>query len=49
VKKRHLLTKPTRVSDINFDDFEDILDTKATSRAERSRVRSYRKIRNQED
>jgi hypothetical protein len=48
MKKMHLLTKPTRVQDINFDDFEDGLDTKGSERAERSRVRSYRRLRHQE-
>lgn len=48
MKKRHLLTKPTRVQDINFDDLDDGVDTKWSMRAERSRVRSYRKVRRQE-
>jgi hypothetical protein len=48
VKKLHLLTKPTRVQDINFDDLDDGIDTRGSERAERSRVRSYRKLRNQE-
>jgi hypothetical protein len=48
VKKTHLLTKPTRVQDINFDDFDEGLDTRGSERAERSRIRSYRKLRHQE-
>jgi hypothetical protein len=48
VKKTHLLTKPTKVQDIDFDDFEDNFDSRGTERAERSRIRSYRKLRHQE-
>jgi hypothetical protein len=48
VKKTHLLSKPTRIQDIDFDDFEDSFDTKGSNRVERSRIRSYRKIRHQE-
>jgi hypothetical protein len=48
VKKTHLLTKPTRVQDINFDDLDEGVDTHWSDRAERSRVRSYRKLRRQE-
>lgn len=48
MKKTHLLTKPTRVQDINFDDLDDGIDTRWTDRAEKSRVRSYRKLRRQE-
>jgi hypothetical protein len=48
VKKTHLLTKPMRVQDINFDDLDENLDTRGVQRAERSRVRSYRKLRRQE-
>lgn len=44
----HLLTKPIRNQDINFEDFEDGADTKGSERAERSRIRSYRKLRHQE-
>lgn len=48
MKKTHLLSKPTRIQDIDFDDFEDNFDSKGSNRAERSRIRSYRKLRNQE-
>ena len=48
VKKTHLLTKPTRNQDIDFDNFEDNFESMGSGRAERSRVRSYRKVRNQE-
>jgi len=48
VKKMHLLTQPTRIQDINFEDLDDGADTRGTERAERSRVRSYRKLRHQE-
>jgi hypothetical protein len=48
VKKTHLLTKPTRVQDINFDDLDDGMDARWTDRAEKSRIRSYRKLRHQE-
>lgn len=48
VKKTHLLTKPTRVQDINFDDLDDGVDTRWSDRAEKSRIRSYRKLRHQE-
>lgn len=48
VKKTHLLTKPTRVQDINFDDLDDGIDTRWSEKAERSRIRSYRKLRHQE-
>ncbi len=48
MKKTHLLTKPTRVQDINFDDFDEALDTRGSERAERSRIRSYRRLRHQE-
>ena len=48
LKKTHLLTKPTRIQDINFDDLDDGIDTRGTERAERSRIRSYRKLRHQE-
>lgn len=48
VKKMNVLTQPTRIQDINFDDFDDGIDTRGTARAERSRVRSYRKLRHQE-
>ena len=48
MKKTHLLTKPTRVQDIDFDDLDDDLNQKWYARAERSRIRSYRKLRHQE-
>ena len=48
VKKMHLLTKPTRIQDINFDNLDDDADTRGTERAERSRIRNYRKLRHQE-
>jgi hypothetical protein len=48
VKKTHLLTKPTRVQDINFDDLDDGIDTRFSDRVEKSRLRSYRKLRHQE-
>lgn len=48
VKKTHLVTKPTRVQDINFDDLDDSMDTRWSERAERSRIKSYRKLRHQE-
>lgn len=48
MKKTHLLTKPTRITDINFEDFDDAYDTLGSERAERSRVRSYRKLRHPE-
>lgn len=48
MKKTHLLTKPTRIQDIDFYDFEDDYDTQTNNRAERSRIRSYRKLRHQE-
>ena len=31
----HLLTKPTRIQDINFDNLDDDADTRGTERAER--------------
>lgn len=48
VKKMHLLTQPTRIQDINFEDLDDGADTRGAERAERSRIRSYRKMRHQE-
>ena len=48
VKKTHLLTKPTRVQDINFEDLDDGIDTRWSDRAEKSRIKSYRKLRHQE-
>lgn len=48
VKKTHLLTKPTRIQDINFDDLDDGIDTRGAERVERSRIRSYRKLRRAE-
>jgi len=48
VKKTHLLTKPTRVQDINFDDLDDGIDTRWQERTEKSRIRSYRRLRHQE-
>jgi hypothetical protein len=48
VKKTHLLTKPTRVQDINFDDLDDGIDTHWSDRAEKSRIKSYRRLRHQE-
>jgi hypothetical protein len=48
VKKTHLLTKPTPVQDIDFYDLDEGFDTKAAARAEKSRIRSYRKMRHQE-
>lgn len=48
MKKTHLLTKPTRVQDINFDDLDDGVDSRWDSRAEKNRIKSYRKLRNQE-
>lgn len=48
MKKTHLLSQPTRIQDINFDDFDEGIDTRGIERAERSRIRSYRKLRHQE-
>lgn len=48
VKKTHLLNKPMRVQDIDFDQLDDGFDARWTEKAERSRVRSYRKLRHQE-
>ncbi len=45
MKKTHLLTKPTRIQDINFDDLVDGFDPRGTERTERYRVRNYRKLR----
>lgn len=48
VKKTHLLTKPTRVQDINFDELDDDFTTQWSERAEKSRIRAFRKLRHQE-
>ncbi len=48
LKKTHLLTQPTRIQDINFDDLDDGVDTRGAERVERSRLRSYRKLCHQE-
>jgi hypothetical protein len=48
VKKTHLLTKPTRLQDINFDDLDDGIDSRWSARAEKSRIKNYRRMRNQE-
>ena len=45
MKKAHLLTKPTRIQDIDFDELVEEYDPRASERAERFRVRSYRKLR----
>ncbi|HSH55580.1 MAG TPA: hypothetical protein VK983_02005 [Candidatus Limnocylindrales bacterium] len=48
MKKTHLVTKPTRIQDMNFDDLDESVDSRWTDRAERSRIKSYRKFRRQE-
>ena len=48
MKKTHLVTQPTRIEDINFDDFDDGLDTRWSHRIEQFRVKSNRRIRHQE-
>ena len=48
VKKTHLLTKPMKVQDIDFDGLDDGFDARWSARAERSRIKSYRKLRHQE-
>lgn len=48
MKKTHLLTKPTRIQDINFDDFDEGVDARWAERVEKSRIRSYRKLRHPE-
>lgn len=47
MKKRHLVTKPTRLSDLKFEDlYEDIADD-WEAKAERLQARRWRKIKHQ--
>lgn len=48
MKKTHILTQPTRIQDLNFDDMYDDFNDKGSQRSERLRIRSYRKLRQQE-
>lgn len=47
MKKRHLVTKPTRLADLSLDDlFEDVAD-EWEAKAERLQARRWRKIKHQ--
>lgn len=48
VKKTHLLNRPMKVQDIDFDGLDEGFDARWSARAERSRIKSYRKLRHQE-
>ncbi len=47
MKKRHLLTQPTRIDDLSFDDLYDDISNDWEGKAERLQVRRWRKIKNQ--
>lgn len=48
MKKTHLLTKPTRVEDIDFYELDNEPSQRWNQRAERMRIRNYRRLRHQE-
>lgn len=47
MKKFKIITKPTRVSDLSFDEFYDEMSSDWELRAERLQNRRWRKLRQQ--
>ncbi len=47
MKKFKLLNKPTRISDLSFDDMADGSDTNWQLKAERMQARRWRKLKHQ--